>query len=260
LSLAQEDVFKEYVMAENFLSENRVEDAYKIYKEIKPKIQQTDTLYKYVTFYHIVTATELQNRYKMEQDYSKSLEYSLEALQLIKDNKSLFDADFIQREAWMTKNVTASYFGLNKLDEAKKYKDELYSGYKSKTLPSGIDEYFNYDFFRMGDKNIWGYEWFEDLPDDRFSRSFTKVVYYVYSTNPDGTDKDQLYRFHVLMFHQDSKDTKFDYILELHKDNEGNDTRRTLYDYTYTKDIDYIKLRNDVKTVVDAIFANDIKK
>ncbi|MVO08339.1 hypothetical protein GOQ30_04065 [Flavobacterium sp. TP390] len=125
----------------------------------------------------------------------------------------------------------------------------MYAAKKTNLLSEGIDEYFNYDFFKWEDKNVWGYEWFHELPDNRYSSSFTKVVYYVYSTNPDGTDKDQLYRLHVLMFHGDNKN--FDYILtkRLETASEG-EISGSLYSYTYKKDIDFEKLKKDIKEVL----------
>ncbi|MGO8055637.1 hypothetical protein, partial [Rhizobium leguminosarum] len=108
--------------------------------------------------------------------------------------------------------IVVSYFGMGQIENAKKYKDILYTAYKEKKLPKGLDEYYNFSFFKWDNKNVWGYEWFEELPDNRSDRSFSKVVYYVYSTNPDGTDKDQLYRLHVLMFHKIDASIKFDYV------------------------------------------------
>ena len=211
---SQGNLREKYLKADSLLEANNIYEAYKIYKEIQPQFEKSDTLYNYVVWYYIGTASHLQKESMMNEDYTNSLEYGLEALELIRDNQEYFEPEFAEREAWMIKNIIVSYFGLGQLEMAKKYKDLLYQGYKEKSLPKGIDVYFNFDFFRLSDKNIWGYECYPDLPDDRFSTSFTKIVYYVYSSNADGRDNKQLYRFHVLMFHQDSKDTKFEYLLE----------------------------------------------
>ena len=113
------------------------------------------------------------------------------------------------------------------------------------------------DFFKFEDKNIWGYEWFADLPKDRYSSSFTKVIYYVYSTNPDGSDKDQLYRLHVLMFH--GANENFDYVLTKRLEKATEETSGTLYSYTYKEDIDFEKLKNDVKEVLKGNLQPDTK-
>jgi hypothetical protein len=250
LSIFSQTTNEKYLKADNFLKENNISEAYKIYKEIKPQIQKNDTLYKYVVWYYVGVTTELEKTFRLKEDFNNSLNYGLEALSLIQENKEFFDQAFSEKEPWMTKNIIVSYFGLGKIEEAKKYKEILYKNYKEKTLPKGIDGYFNYDFYKLKDKNIWGYEWYPELPDDRFSSSFTKIVYYVYSTNPDGTDKDQLFRFHVLMYHQDGKNTKFDYLLERQIETDEATISGSYYQYTYKKDIDYKKLKENITEII----------
>ena len=52
------------------------------------------------------------------------------------------------------------------------------------------------------------------------------------------------------MFHQDSKNAKFDYLLE--KQYETDDTRisDSFYEYTYKEDIDYKKLKDDINEII----------
>lgn len=250
LTFGQTTIKEKYFQAETLLKANDTKGSYKLFKELKPQITSKDTLYNYVVWYNVTTTTELESEYRQKEDYNTSLKYGLEALQTIQENKQYFDEKFAEREQWMNKNIVVSYFGLGQFDKAKKYKEKLYQGYKDKTLPKGIDGYFNYDFFKLNDKNIWGYEWYPELPDDRFSSSFTKIIYYVYSTNEDGSDKDQLFRFHVLMYHQDAKDSKFDYLLERQIETDEATVSGSYYQYTYKKDIDYKKLRDDIKEIV----------
>jgi hypothetical protein len=248
--MGQTKIKEQYLKADSLLQAGDTKGAYNLFKELKQQVETKDTLYNYVVWYYVSATTKLESDYRKKEDYTNSLNYGLEALDIIQGNKQFFDEKFAEREQWMTKNIIVSYFGLEKFDEAKKYKDKLYQEYTNKTLPKGIDGYFNFDFFRLNEKNIWGYEWYPEIPEDRFSSSFTKVVYYVYSTNPDGTDKDQLFRFHVLMFHQDSKDAKFDYLLEKQMETDKATVSGSYYKYTYAKDIDYKKLRNDIKEIV----------
>ncbi len=250
LTFGQSNIKEKYSQAEKLLKSNDIVGAYSLFKELKSQVTAKDTLYNYVVWYYVATTTELESQYRSKEDYSNSLKYGLEALQNIQENKIYFDEKFSVKEQWMNKNIIVSYFGLEQFDKAKSYKDKLYQGYKDRTLPKGIDGYFNFDFFKLKDKNIWGYEWYPELPENRFSGSFTKIVYYVYSTNPDGTDKDQLFRFHVLMFHQDSKDAKFDYLLEKQVETNEATVSGSYYQYTYKKDIDYKKLKDDIKEIV----------
>ncbi|MCX6317371.1 MAG: hypothetical protein NTW29_08770 [Bacteroidetes bacterium] len=256
---AQLTVNEKYERADSLLQAGNMQEAYDLFKEISPLINPKDTLYNYVAWYYTTAASAMESKFRIKENFSKSLEYGLEALALIRKYKERFDARFSEREQWMIKNIIVSYHGLGKLEDAKPFRALLYEGYRNKTLPKGIDQYFNFDFFVLDDKNVWGYEWFEELPKDRFSKSFTKIVYYVYSRKPDGTDNEQLYRLHVLMFHKIDEKSP-DYVLTLKRTVGQSESSRTLYDYFYTADIDYVKLKADIKTVVKTVNLTDAVK
>ena len=251
---------REYHQADSLIQTGEVEKGYQILKLLETQVKESNKLYNNILGYQIEVVTFLERESRMNEDFETSLKYSLEALNLIEKGKKIFkkfDKNFADREPFMIKNVGVSYFGLKKYEEAKKYKEWLYKAHKQKKLPEGIDEYFNFDYFRWEDKNIWGYEWFAELPKNRFSSSFTKVVYYVYSTNPDGSDKDQLYRLHVLMFH--GNDQPFDYVMTKRLETATNEVSGTLYAYTYKKDIDFEKLHNDVIEILKGNLQPDTK-
>jgi len=260
ISNAQDDVYKKYKMADLFLNEGKTEQAYNIYKELEPQLTKTDTLYNYVLWYYTMAVTALESENRMAEKWQPALNYGLEAIALIEKGKPLFNENFTERYYWMQKNVIVSYFGLSRPDDAKKHKNVLYAAYREGKLPEGIEGYFNFSFFKWNDKNIWGYEWYPELPEDRFNNSFTKVVYYVYSTNTDGSDKDQLYRFHVLMFHQDAKDAAFDYILERQIEKDNVTESGSYYMYTYKKDIDYVKLKKDIIEILEKNIQPDTRR
>jgi len=231
-------------------SDTDVEKLYLQLKELE-SISSNDSIYPYILSECITTASALESNARMIQEWNKAVEYGLDILDYTQKGKLIFNPEFAAMEAWNMKNLIVSYFGLDKLEEAKRYRDQLYVGYKNKTLPDGIDEYFNFDFFKWKDRNIWGYEWYPQLGDPETEGSFTKIVYYVYSTHDDGSDKDQLYRLHVLKFHKSGNSVPFDYVLTMRTENPDSKIKgATLYDYTYTKDIDYLKLRSDVKEVL----------
>jgi hypothetical protein len=247
----QTGMMKNYQLAYSLMQKDSFAAAYRIYKTIEPLCDTKDTLYRYILWYYTSSVTQLEKNFREHQQFDSSLFYGLEALKLIEKGKPIFDKKFEVREFWMTKNIVVSYFGLEQYENAEKYKAILYKAYKEKKLPEGIDEYFNFSFFKWGDKNVWGYEWFEELPENRLNTSFTKIVYYIYSTNPDGTDKDQLFRLHVLMFHKINNSIKFDYVLTKIYGTPKREHSETLYDYTYTKDINYKKLQADIKDVLN---------
>ena len=70
----------------------------------------------------------------------------------------------------------------------------------------------------------------------------------MYSTNSDGSDHEQLYRLHVLMFHANNE--KFDYVMTLKSGDDSNAFSQSLYQYTYKENIDYQQLQKDVKAIV----------
>jgi len=258
-SFGQTGIYDQYQKADSLFQKDNYADAYKILKDIEPKCDKKDTLYNYILWYYTMSVTLLENEYRMKEDWKNAFNYGTEALQAIEKGKKFFDEKFAAREYWMYKNVIVSCFGLNDLDKARNYQDILYKAYKGKTLPEGINTYYNFEFFKWDNKNIWGYEWFPELGDPETQGSFSKIVYYVYSTNPDGTDKEQLYRFHVLKFHKIDNSVPFDYVLTKRLETAKNEVSGTLYAYTYVKKIDYIKLRADIREVLKGNYEPDTK-
>ena len=248
LGISQTDYLSLYQEAKQLAEKNQVDASYVKFKALEERIPKSDTLYEHIVWYKTATATYLEETTRYQQDYEKSLAYGLAALDGIHKGRFMFGENFAKREYFMMKNIIVSHFGLGNFEEGKKWKEKMYAAQKENKLPEGLDQYFNFDFFKIGDKNVWGYEWYAALPKDRFSSSFTKVVYYVYSTNEDGSDKDQLYRLHVLMFHGDNP--KFDYVLTKRLETAKNESSGTLYQYTYKEDIDFQKLQKDIKEIV----------
>jgi hypothetical protein len=259
VTFGQTEILKEYQTADSLLQADNYSEAYNILKEIEPKCDKKDTLYSYILWYYVGATSELEKQNRTAEKFDKSLQFGLEALKLIEKGKSYFDEKFASREYWMQKNIVVSYFGLGQIDNALKHKDILYKAYKDKKLPDGLDKNFNFTFFKWEDKNIWGYEWYPELGDPETQGSFSKIVYYVYSTNPDGSDKDQLYRLHVLKFHKFDNSVKFDYVLTKRLETATNEVSGTLYAYTYDKKIDYVKLQADIKEVLKGNYEPDTK-
>ncbi|MGV3611460.1 MAG: hypothetical protein ACO1N0_10950 [Fluviicola sp.] len=258
-AFGQSEILKKYQAADSLMQSDNVSGAYTLLKEIEPRCDKKDTLYSYILWYYVSATTELEKQNRLSENFDKSLQFGLEAASLIEKGKSYFDERFAAREYWMQKNILVSYFGLGQVKNALKQKELLYKASKDKKLPEGLDKNFNFTYFKWEGKNVWGYEWFEELPKDRSSRSFSKIVYYVYSTNPDGTDKDQLYRLHVLMFHKLDDSVTFDYVLTKRLETATNEKNGTLYSYTYNEEIDYEKLQADIKEVLKGNYNREKK-
>ncbi|MCF6129077.1 hypothetical protein L1S35_05280 [Flavobacterium sp. AS60] len=247
-ALSQNNSLSEYQKATILLQTNNIDSAYFKFKSLERNLPKNDTLYSYSLFYYTVTATELEKENRLKEKFDKSLAFGLEAFEAIEKGLQYFDSEFKKRKYFMMKNIVISNFGLENFSEAKKWKEKLYTAKINNELPEGIDQYFNFDYFTFEKKNIWGYEWFHELPKDRFGSSFSKVVYYVYSTDENGNDKDQLYRFQVLMFH--ASNSSFDYVLTKRLETAKNEVSGTLYAYTYKEDIDFGQLQLDIKEIL----------
>ncbi len=256
----QTNLISKFQKADSLIETNDLTEAYPILKNIEQQCNKKDTIYDYILWGYAYVVTQLEQENRMSEQFDSSLLYGLEALKLIGKGKSRFDREFAAKEYWMTKNIIVSYFGLGKIKKAEKHKKVLYKAYKAKKLPEGIDGYFNFSFFKWKDKNVWGYEWYPELPSDRFASSFTKIVYYVYSTNSDGSDNEQLFRFHVLMFHQNPKGAKFDYILERQMEKDGMRISGSYYKYLYKENIDYTKLKNDIIEILEKDIQPDSRR
>ncbi|HEX8016477.1 MAG TPA: hypothetical protein VF465_14705 [Flavobacterium sp.] len=255
---AQKSLISDFQKADILLKTNNIDSAYFKFKILEQTIPKTDTLYKYSLWYYTLTTSQLEYENRLNEKFDKSLKLGIEALAAIEKGIPLFDAEFAKRKYFMIKNIVVSNFGLGDFNEGKKWKEKLYQAKEKKELPKGLDESFNFDFFRFENKNIWAYEWFHPLPKDRFSSTFTKVVYYVYSTDENGNDKDQLYRFHVLMFH--GSNLNFDYVLTKKIETAQNESSGTLYAYTYKEDIDFAQLQLDIKEVLKGNLNPNIRK
>ena len=246
----QESLINKYQKADSLFQIDKNVAAFNLFKQLEKEVSKEDSLYDYVLWKFTTASFILEEKHRMAEEWELALEYGNEALSLIDKGIPRFNKDFAARKYWMIKNVIVSNFGLGNFVEVKKLRDKLYDAYNKEELPRGIDEYYNFEFFKWNNLNIWGYEWFADIPKDRLSTSFTKIIYYVYSTNPDGTDKEQLFRLHVLMFHKIDESVEFDYVLTRIVSSGDNETSSTLYDYTYKDPVDFEKLKTDIREVL----------
>ena len=144
----------------------------------------------------------LEESYRKKENWEKSVPYCLEFLSVIEKANDILSDEYLSRKYWMLKNTVVAYFGLKEYKNAEKYQKKLYTAYKSKELPDGIDAYYNFEKFIFNDLNIWGYEWYPELGDPETKRSFSKHTYYVYSTDKNGNDKDQLYTLQTVKIHK----------------------------------------------------------
>lgn len=229
----------------------RYEEAYQYAKQRRQSLSPDKSqAYKNATADYYGTVYLLEMIYRYQEKFEEALTLNEEMLALMKPKTDYF----------AIRNKIVCYSGLGNYEKAAENRALLYKAYKKKKLPCEYElcNYYNFDFFKMDTLNIWGYEWYDELPKNRFSTNFTKVVYYIYSTNPDGSDKYQLYRLHLLMFH--GTDMPFDYIMTRYIPTENGEMRNSMYDYTYKENIDYEKLHNDVIEIVKGSKKTDTRQ
>jgi len=235
---AQSDPFERHI--DSLCRAGLYEEAYQYAKQrwqsLSPDKSQA---YKDATADYYATTFLFEMICRYQEKFEEALKLNEEMIALRKPKTDYF----------AIRNKIVCYSGLENYEKAAENRTLLYKAHKKKKLPCEYElcHYYNFDFFKIDTLNIWGYEWYDKLPKNRFTTSFTKVVYYVYSTNPDGSEKDQLYRLHLIMFH--GTDMPFDYIMEKHI-SAKTDVRSSMYDYTYKENIDYEKLHNDVIEIV----------
>lgn len=243
-SFAQTNNQQAYERAVNLFNTKDYLEAYKAFKLLRFQIAQKDDIYSNVLQYFIKSATELEKSSRLNQDFSQSLNYGLEVIGVLREARPGTLSAISDSELWMSKNLAISYAGIGNFTEANSYKQILYQRNMENNLPMGLTGYFNFDFFKVGDKNVWGYEWYEDPFSERVTHNFSKIIYFVYNTNSDGTDKSRIYRVHL------SKTEKDGFVLEKQWDRDGSIIAGKLEQYPFDKEIDFRKLRKDVATIV----------
>ncbi|WP_315814417.1 hypothetical protein [Paraflavitalea speifideaquila] len=249
-SYGKTSLIRIYNAAEYLLESNKLTDAWRLLKYVEPYCDKTDTLYPYILWSTLSTTTRLELYYRLRQQFDSSYYFGQRSLQLIRKGIPYFKETFVNRKYWMYKNLVVSSFGLNKPIQARKYQDLLYKAYKARKLPEGMDQYYNFTYFKWKDKNVWGYEWYPEPGEPNTQGRYSKIIYYVYSTNADGTDKEQLYRLHVVRSKNKKQALKRGYVLSKQLENAQNEVSGILYGYTYQKKINYPKLQADIKEVL----------
>lgn len=240
----------DYQYVDSLAKAGQPEQAYLFAKEKHLSCSPSNPEYSDAVVFHFEVANYYEMMLRREENFDKALKINQEIFDMIEQYKKSFNENFAAFKYFVYRNLTVCYTGLGKYADAQKYRNLLYKAQKKDDLPCDYElcHYFNFDFFKVDTLNVWGYEWYDALPKDRFSTSFTKIVYYVYSTDADGNDKDQLYRLHVLMFH--GTGMPFDYIMDKRITTEEGEISGSMYSYTYKENIDYQKLHNDVLEIV----------
>jgi hypothetical protein len=255
---SQNDNLTQFQKAINFNSINKPDSAYHLFKKLETHVLKSDSLYPFLLSNKVLSIIELEKESRLSENFQQSLDYGLEALKAFQVVKGEMSQEVLKKEYVIIKNVIISCFGVGDFENAKKWRALLYKAQKAGLLSGALAKTFNFDFFTVDDLNVYGYEWYAEYPKSAYDKSnFTKVIYYVYSRNPDGSDKEQLFRLHLLKFNGNVRN--MDYVLTKKSGSGPDETSVTLYAYPYVKYIDYEKLQADVREIAKGNIKNYFK-
>ena len=215
--------------------------ALKYYREIKDHLKPSDKDYAYIVDKIARSLFFLQQLNK--GDNVKSIEYSHQFIDLANKEGSYITPEVLDKKYFMYKNLIVGYFGLGQMAKAKPFQDTLYKAYKNKQLPDGIDHFYCFEMFVYNNQNVWGYEAFPQLGDKDAQGSFSKHIYYIYSRDNDGNDKDELFTLETVKVHK-LNGSEPDFVLTRRTRKNGQEISETIWTYTFNNPVDYKELHN----------------
>lgn len=231
--------------ANAYLDKQDYVNSLKLFRELHTQVTHDDTAFSVVAYGLCASLFYTLLDIKEKEDWRTTADLSKEFIKVLEDDKDFIPEGLQEKKYWAYKDLVVAYFGLGQREKAKPFQQKLYDSYEKKQLPEGIDQYYNFEKFVYNDQNVWGYEWFEELPKDRNSRSFSKIIYYIYSRDSVGGDKEQLFTLQTVMVHK-FKENEPDYVLTKRTYSKNNEQSETIWTYTFENPIDYEKLHNAI--------------
>jgi hypothetical protein len=242
-----------YNQANTLADDGQIEKAYLIVDSLLKVVDQKDTLYSYVLFSAGAMTAKMAMEFTTSQKWKEGINYGNAFLSLYNDNKEFFDTQLEGRLYWVYKNLLVSSRALKLTAAFDKYRKLLYDAYKKGgVLPDPLDQYFNFEFFTWNGLNVWGYEWYPEIGDPETKGSYSKHVYYIYSTKANGDDDKQLFTLQTVKVHK-IDDKQDDYVLTFRRYSENGDYSKTHWKATFKDPVDYDKLHDAVVDYLDTM-------
>ena len=214
-----------------------------LYNKIKGQLKPADKDYGYAVDKVARTLFYLDQQNK--DNHLKSIELSKQFIDLANKEGNYINPEILDKKYFMYKNIIVGYFGLGQRAKAKPYQDTLYQAYRNKRLPEGIDQFYCFEKFMYSNQNVWGYEAFAQLDDKEAEGSFSKHIYYIYSQDSEGNDKDQLYTLETVKVHK-LQNSEPDFVLTKRARTKEQEVSGTIWKYTFNNPVEYEKLHNAV--------------
>ncbi|MCB0633428.1 MAG: hypothetical protein KDD15_27015, partial [Lewinella sp.] len=192
-----------FAVADHHFQNKNYDRAQELYGNLKSVLDKGTNDYNYAADQIAMIRFFDRDALRQQGKYRESINYLMDFIRYIEEEREFIrPLWYDEKRYFLIKTIIQNYFALGELEKARIYQDMLYAAYRAKLLPEGIDEYYSFEMFRWQDKNVWGYEWYPELGDPEAEGSFSKIIYFVYSTDEAGQDKDQLFRLHVLKVHK----------------------------------------------------------
>jgi hypothetical protein len=245
LMFGQVDVQEVLQEAKSFLKNKDYAHSLPLFRQLHTQVNRQDSLFATVAYGLSSSLYYTLPGLKNTGDWQKLIDVSNEFLTVLGDDKDVLPERVQETKYWTYADLIVAHFGLGQRDKARPYQTRLYDAYKSKELPKGIDEYYNFEKIVFNDYNVWGYEQFAQLGDKETERSFSKHVYYVYSRDKDGNDKDLLFTLETVKVHKFT-DNEPDYVLTRRTHSNNNTQTQSLWAYTFRDPVDYEQLHQNI--------------
>ena len=133
-------------------AEGKHAEALKLIQELDQVEDLEESLKEDVRWAHVSTLRALAKSSFRKEAWEDSQQWTKQILDLLEKSADEFSDSFVNelatRRPWTIKDMIVACHGLDQMEEAKKYTEQLYDLYRNESLPDGIDEYFNFEFFR----------------------------------------------------------------------------------------------------------------
>ena len=245
-----------FEQAGKHFAKGELKAALAIVKQLDESDELDGELKKDVRWARLGALSALAKQALNKTQWATAREYTKQSIEILEKSDQDFDGPFLQqlndRKCFAWKNMVVACYGINELEEAQRYKENLYQAHQQKELPQGLDQYFNFEFFRIEKLNVWGYEYFQ-IESKQDQEETPQYVYHIFSANDDGTDNKPLCLLVLVEIPKVNVDDKTVYAISKRWKVEGQQQSETLYDYRYADPVDLEKLRADVRKLVNTL-------
>ena len=241
-----------------YLDKKDFSNSLKLFRELHSQVDRTDPSFSYVASGTAESLFSMLLDVMKRNDWKWTIDLSNEFLKLLEEDASVLDPSWLKKKHWVHKDLVVAHSGLGQWDLAKRYQDLLYDAYHKNELPEGIDRQYNFEKFVHNGMNVWGYESYGPLEASGQGTSFSKHVYYVFSRDAEGNDKDPLFTLETVKVHKLTEDLP-DFVLTKRVYQKDQVETETYWALTFNDPIDDKELHRRIVEFLNGGFTPDSK-